>query len=113
MSITDHAVRIHHADERHASPLEEIDLLPITQRHLVIRIGQADKWKLVLIPILTKCVLAIRSNGDNLRAAICELCILIAQARQLRAAIWSHEAAQERQHDRLAAIIRKMDKLSL
>jgi len=93
MSITDHALPIHHADQRHASQLKEIDLLPITQRHLVIRIGQADKRKLLLIPILTKSILAIGTDGKNLCVAICKLSVLIAQARQLRAAIRSHKAA--------------------
>ena len=81
MGITDHALRIHHADQRHASQLEEIDLLPIAQRHLMIRIGQADKRKFMLIPILAECVLAIGTNGKNLRAAARELLVLITQAR--------------------------------
>jgi len=72
MSITNHAVRIHHADQWHASQLEEVDLLPIAQRHLVIRIGQAGKRQFLLIPIFAKCFLAIRTDGENLRAATCE-----------------------------------------
>ena len=56
MGITDHALPIHHTDKRHASQLEEIDFLPITQRHLVTGIGQANKRKLMFIPILAECV---------------------------------------------------------
>ena len=81
MSITDHAICIHHADQRHASQLEEVDFLLIASRHLVIRIGQADKRKLFISPILTEGVLAIRTNGKNLRTASRELFVLIAQAR--------------------------------
>ena len=110
MSISDHAVRIHDADQWHASQLKEIDFLPIPSRHIVTRIGQADKRKLMFIPILSKCVLAIGTDGKNFRAASRELLIFIAQARQLRAAIRSHETAQERQHKRLAAIIGKANK---
>ncbi len=81
MGITDHALRIHHADQWHASHFEEIDLLSITQRHLMIQIGQADKRQLLLIPILAECILAIGTNGENLPAALRELLVLIAQAR--------------------------------
>jgi len=77
MGITDHALRVHHADQRHASQLEEIDLLPIAQRHLMIRIGQADKRKFLLSPILVECVLVIGTNGENFRAAARELFVLI------------------------------------
>ena len=107
MSITDHAVRIHHTDERHTSQLEKIHFLPITRRHLMIRIRQANKRKFFFAPIFAELIISIGTDRKNLRAAACELFILITQARQLRAAIWSHEAAQERQHYRLAAIIGK------
>ena len=78
MSITDHAVGIHHANQRHASELKEIDFLPVTQRHLVTRIGQADKRKFLLVPILTKCVGTIGADGKNFRVATRELLIFIA-----------------------------------
>ncbi len=81
MSVTDHAFRIHHTDERHASPLEELYFLPIAQGHLMIWIRQADKRKFLLIPILTKSIRVIRTNGKNLRTAACEFLVLIAQAR--------------------------------
>ena len=109
MCITNHAIRIHHADQRHATQLEEINFLPIAARHSMIRIGQTDKRKFMLAPIFPERVFTVRADGENLRATLCELSILITQARQLRAAIRSHEAAQKREHNWLAAIIRKAD----
>jgi len=113
MGVTDHALPVHHADQRHAPKLEEIDLLSIAPRHLVARIGQADERKPVLVPILTKGVLAVRSNGEDLGAAGGELFVIITQARQLRAAVGSHEAPQKCKHDGPAAIVRQADQPSV
>jgi len=78
MSITNHTICIHDADQWHPSHFEEIDFLPIPSRHIVTWIGQADKWKFLLSPILTKCVLVIGTNGKNFRVATRELLIFIA-----------------------------------
>jgi hypothetical protein len=52
---------------------------------------------------------AVRTERENLRAAALELRVVVTQARQLRAAIGSHEAAQEGKHQRLTAKIGQAD----
>ena len=78
MSITDQPICIHHTHEWHASQLEEIDLLPVSPRHIVTRVGQADERKLLIDPVFTKGILVIGTDGENLRTAARELLIVVA-----------------------------------
>ncbi len=71
----------------------------------MIGIGQADVGNFFLFPILLKRSPGIRPNGENLRAALREFFVLVPHARQRRAAVRSHEAAQEGQHNGSAAKI--------
>ena len=61
-------------------------------------VRQTDKGDVFIRPILSEGGQRIRANGQDLSATPLELFIHIPQARQLRAAIGSHKAAQERQH---------------
>lgn len=99
MYISDAAFDIHDAIQGHASKLEKIHLLAIFLRDNVIEVGQADKWDVFFFPIFLERVHVIRADSQYLRAACREIFILIAHARQLRAAIRSQESAQERKQD--------------
>ena len=92
MHVPDLAICIQNTDERHASQFEQVDFLHITARHLMTRIGQADKREFLLRPIFAERRGAVRTDGKNLGAAALELRVVLTQARQLRAAIGSHEA---------------------
>ena len=92
MHITYQALCIQNTDERHASQFEKVDFLPVTNCHLTTLIGQADKREFLLRPIFAERRGAVRTDGENLGAAALELRVVVTQARQLRAAIGSHEA---------------------
>ena len=84
--------------QRHPPQLKEIDFLAICSRHGVVGIRQADERNFFLIPILLEDRECVRANRQDLRTVACETSIPITQARQLRAAIRSHKAAQKRKH---------------
>ena len=73
----------------------------------MLGIGQADKRNPFILPILLEYCKRIRTNCQDHHITICEFFILVTQARQLRAAVGSHKAAQEGQHHRPPAKIRQ------
>ena len=79
----------------------------------MIGIGQAGKLKLIGSPIDSKGFWAVWSNRKDFSAALFKFFIILFEARQLRAAIRSHESAQESQDHRLAAIIGKPNDASM
>ena len=93
MRITDQALCIHNTNERHASQFEKVDLLPVTNCHFSTLIGQANKREILTSPIFAERRGAVRAEGENLGTAAFELRVVITQARQLCAAVRSHEAA--------------------
>ena len=94
------------AIQRHPSQLEQVDFLPICAGNGMLRVGQADEGNPLILPVLTENRCGIGSHSQDFCAAARELFVLIAQARQLRAAVGSHESAQERQDHWPAAKIR-------
>ena len=113
MRKTDIAFGIDHAVQRHASQFEEVDFLSVESGNRMIRVGQADEGDVFVLPVLLENVYGVGADRQNLRAATGEFFILVTQARQLRAAVRSHEAAQESDHDRSAAKIRQADAVAL
>jgi len=105
MSIPNHSIRVHNTDQRHTAKFEQLDLLFISVGYRVTWVGQADKRKPFFAPILAEGIGLIRADGENLRAAARELIVIIAQARQLRAAVRSKKAAQKSQDNSAAAVI--------
>lgn len=98
MGITDIAPAIHNTIQGHSSQLKEIYLLPVHSGNRMFWIRQADKGNLFILPVLLECRTGIRANRQDQHIAVCEFFMLITQARQLRAAVGSHKAAQEGQH---------------
>lgn len=114
MGKTDVSILIDHAIQGHASQFEEVDLLAVQPRHAVIRVGQADERNTFVRPILFERGRGIGSHRQDLRITTDKALIIFTQARQLRAAVRSHEAAQEGEHNRLApAKIGQADKVSI
>lgn len=64
----------------------------------MLGIGQADKRNPFILPVLLEYCERIRTNCQDHHITICEFVMLVTQARQLRAAVGSHKAAQEGQH---------------
>jgi len=102
MCEADVTFAVHDTAQRHAPQLEQIYFLPIHSRNSVICIGQTNEGNLFIPPILFESRRRIGSDRKDHCAAARELFVFVTQARQLRAAIRSHEAAQECQQDRLA-----------
>ncbi len=111
MGVTDKAICIHHADQRHTTQPKEPHFLPIAPGDGVVRIGQADERNAMRLPVQAEGLSVIGSNSHDLHAATPEVDIVITPARQLRATEGSEEAAQEGQHERSAAIIGEADAL--
>lgn len=86
---------VNHRVQRHATEFEQVDFLFVDFRNPLIRIGQAWERQIVFLPVLDKLLQWIRTDGENFSFTLGELVIPVPQARQLRAAIRSHEAAQE------------------
>jgi len=113
MRKTDVPIGIHNAVQRHATQFEKVHFLSILHSHRMGRIRQPHKGNMLAAPVLTEYGGWIRPNRQDLSTATGKLLITISKARQLRAAIRSHKPAQERQHNRLATIIRQSDMLPL
>lgn len=103
MNETDITFRINNTVQGHTPQFEEIHFLPIFSRYGVVRVGQPDKGDLLISPVFFKGRGSIGPNCQDLSAALCELLISVPHTRQLRATVGSHKAAQEGEHDRLAA----------
>ena len=101
MGIADIASGIDHAVQRHAPQLEDIDLLPVGSRYRVVGVRQADEGDTLIPPILLEDGRWVGPHSKNLNAAAGKFFVFISQARQLRAAVRSHETAQEREHNGL------------
>jgi hypothetical protein len=71
----------------------------------MVRVGQAKKGDLFILPVLSEGSRRIGSYGQDFCPPASELLIIISQARQLRAAVGSHKTAQERQDNRFASEI--------
>ena len=109
VGITQDSISINHHHEGHAPQFEEVHLLFVAQGHLVIGIGQSDKRQVLCPPIHRERRRPIRADGEDLGPSTCELRIVVAKARQLRAAVWSEEAAQKCEDDGPATEIREAD----
>ena len=99
MDEADESPPIHNRVQRHAPQLEQVDFLFVELRNLLIWIGEARVGEIIFIPILHKLLEFIWPNRQDLCFPRSEFRIPISQTRQLRAAIRSHEAAQESQYN--------------
>ena len=95
MSVTDVTLGIQDIVQWHASKLKKINFLFIEARNFMFGVGQANERNVFIFPETLKLLGFIRPNCQNDCAAFGELLMIITQARQLRATVWSHEAAQK------------------
>ena len=113
MGITDESVRIHNTVQRHATQLEEVDLLLVSQCDPVIRVRQANEGDPFITPVLLKGRRRVGSYCQDLNTATGEFFIFIPQARQLRATVRSLKATQEGQYDRPAPEVSQANRVPL
>jgi len=95
MDVTHATFFIDNTIQRHASKLKQVDLLTIYPCHRMIGVGQANERDALILPIAFELSLGIGSDCEDLRPTFGELGIPITQARQRRATVWSHKAAQK------------------
>ena len=113
MSITDMTFGVHDAVQWHSSKFKKIDFLFIKVRDFMFGIGQANKRNVFILPKALKLLEVIRPDRQNDCTAFNELLIFITQARQLRAAVRSHKAAQKIKDDGSAVKLRQANALAL
>ena len=99
MNVPDKPHAVYDRVQRHASQFEQVDFLFVSFRNPLVWVRQARVWEVVFLPISHMLFDGIRPNRQDFSFSRSKLCIPIPQARQLRAAIRSHEPAQESQHD--------------
>ena len=98
---------------RHTAQFEQVDLLVIQVRHRMLWVGQAGERKRFLFPGALKRAWPIRPDDENLGAPRDKIGIILAQLRQMRAAVRSGKAASEHEHDVLASpIVRKTNQVA-
>ena len=105
MCILNSTVAIENGHQRHPPELEQVDLLAVEQSDPMPWIWQSNEWNPLGPPIQTKSCRSIRTDRNNLHVSLHKLLIVVAQARQLRAAVRSKESAEKRQYKRSAAIV--------
>jgi hypothetical protein len=106
MRKADIAFGIDDTIQGHSPQFEQIHFLPVRPGNGMIRIGQTDERHPFIPPILLKNGRPLGSDRQDLYPTARKETISITQARQLRAAVRSHETAQEGKHHRLAAKFR-------
>ena len=106
MGITDVTFGVQDIIQWHASKPKKIDFLFIEARNFMFGIGQANEGNIFILPKTLKLLRVIWPDCQNDCAAFSELLIFITQARQLRATVRSHKAAQKIKHHGPAAKLR-------
>lgn len=93
MDITNGTLQVDDAIQWHSPQFEEIHFLTIELCNIVLRVGQTAEGKFLARPISLEGICRAGPDCENLHAARLELFVLVAQTRQLRAAVRSHKAA--------------------
>ena len=106
MGKTDISFGINDAIQRHAAQFKKLHLLPVLPGNQVIRVRQTNEGDPFILPVLFKGGQRVWANRQDFHPAAFKFFIFITQARQLRATVGSHEAAQKCQYDRFAAKLR-------
>ncbi len=114
MHIAHKAIFVYHHQRRQTAELQQFYLLSIAIGDLVRRVWQPYKWKLLLLPLAGVGVGIIRANDENDRVLRGEQIILLAQLRQMPAAVRSEKAAVEHKHHvLLPPVVRKGNGITL
>ena len=99
MLVADPAFFVVHQQGRHAPEFEKVPFLAIQIGYFVDWIGQPDKGQSFAGPVTTEGFGPIRPYANNDRVTRGEGRQIVAQAREMSAAVGSHEPAQKNQQD--------------
>ena len=99
MCVADIPFKINDTIQGHAAQLEKIHFLFVHSGDPMIGIRQTRKGNSFSRPILLEGCRRIGTDRQDRDIMARKFYVLITQARQLRAAIQSHEPAQERKHN--------------
>ena len=99
MLVTDLPFFIDQEQRRNPSEFKKIPFLSIKIRHLVFWIGQPNKGQFFGFPIMLEGSRTIRTDRDNDRVTRGEGRQIIAQMREMGAAVGSHKSAQKDQYN--------------
>jgi len=99
MLVADPALFVNHQQGRHAPELEKVPLLAIQIGYFVDWIWQSDKGQSFTGPVTAEGLGPIRTDANNDRVTRGEGRQIVAQAREMSAAVGSHEPAQKNQQD--------------
>ena len=105
MAVSDAPLGIDHEKGRHPTQLKQVDFLIILVGHFRVNIGAADQWQIVFLPVALKGFRTVGADRDNLHPTFLKLSVVLAQLRQVLAAVGSYKPAQQDQHDPTAAEI--------
>jgi hypothetical protein len=97
MLVTHLALFIHQHQGWHTAQFEQVDFLFVNIGDGMFGVRQANKWQVFILPVALESSGVIRPYGDDFRLTGGESRIVIAQAREMGAAVGSHKAAQEDQ----------------
>ena len=81
MCEADQSICIDDRDERHAPPLEDVDLLLVPLGNGMARIRKTDERNMLRIPVGTERHFRVRPDRHHIGPATGEVAVAIAQAR--------------------------------
>ncbi len=99
MLVADVASFIYDEQGGNTPQFEKIPFLPVQVSNPVLGVGQAEVGEVVLAPVAAVGVGSIGTDGKDFRVTRGEGRVIVAQAREMGAAVRSHEAAQESQDE--------------
>lgn len=99
VAIADLPGMVEHDERGHASETEEPDLLTVAIRDAVPGIGEPGEGEGVLLPIVAERRGGIGRNREDRCAARLEVVVVVAQLREVPAAVGSAQATEEDEDD--------------
>ncbi len=82
-----------------AAKFEQVPFLPVQVGDAMFGVGQAGVGEIVFFPIAAVAVGAVGAYGQDFRVTRGKGRVVVAQAREVGAAVWSQKAAQKDQDD--------------
>jgi len=95
MLVADLTGFVHHQQRGDAPQFENVPLLAVKVGNLMFGVRQADDGNVTFLPITAEGFGVIGADGKDCRVTRGEGRIIIAQVREMGAAIGSHKPAQE------------------
>lgn len=95
MHKSDNPIRINDEFRRHPAQFKQVDFLIVFVSDLRIRVRAADKWQLVITPIIFKSLSAVLPYRNDFYVSLLKFSVCGAELLQLPAAEWSGKTPQQ------------------